>query len=132
MVTKINSCEFESLNLEPLKLDEKIMQEKREYRRFKLCLDSEVGYTDQNGREKQINLKTNNISCKGVFLKTFQPLALGTKLKLKIFLPIGNFMEDQRKSVIQCQGTVVRALYSKGMAVCFDKKCRICPLEKAD
>jgi c-di-GMP-binding flagellar brake protein YcgR len=105
------------------------MYERRKYRRFDLNLESQVIYRDHYGVQQQMQLSTRDISCKGVFLLTNKPLEPSTSLELQIILPIKSKEEQMSKTMVHCEGKVVRTHKSQGMAVHFDKKCQIFPLE---
>ncbi len=105
------------------------MEEKREYKRFKLNLEANIIYCDHNGHQKEMSLLTRDISCKGVFLSTCKPLELKTPVKMQIVFQVKEPSNGGKNSLIQCQGHVVRVQESQGMAVIFDKQCKLYSLD---
>jgi len=96
--------------------------------RFTLELPALISMIDESGKQRAFEVRTKNICAGGAFLLTDKPLLVGTDIKMDLILPLDNLekMGGQR-SRIDVSGSVIRT-ESQGMAVCFDKKYNISPI----
>jgi len=96
--------------------------------RFTLELPALISMIDESGKQRAFEVMTKNICAGGAFLLTDKPLLVGTDIKMDLILPLDNLekMGGQR-SRIDVSGSVIRT-ESQGMAVCFDKKYNISPI----
>ena len=104
------------------------MKERRQFERFQLELSARIEPIAL-GKKQVYELKTRDISSSGAFLYTPEPFPEGTRLKMDLTV----LSEKIKKltglnSLIECEGTIVRVT-PIGVAVCFDKECRISSLK---
>lgn len=99
------------------------MEERRALQRFEMELPVRV--SRKTDCRENIMLRTFNISSQGAFIGTDQPFPVGTRLDMDVFLINGAGSKDD---VISTHGEVVRT-GPTGMAVRFDDKYRILPVE---
>ena len=105
-------------------------EERRKMDRFTLELPAGISIPDESGKPRTFNVVTRNICAGGAFLQTDDPLSEGTYVKIDLILSLNNFTGLEGKgSRIDVSGTVVRT-ESQGMAVCFDKRYRISPVNE--
>lgn len=103
-------------------------EEKRKMDRFTLELPALISMMDETGKQKAFEVMTKNICAGGAFLLTDKPLVLGTDIKMDLILPLDNILKmEGKRSRIDVSGEVIRT-ESQGMAVRFDKKYNISPL----
>jgi Tfp pilus assembly protein PilZ len=107
------------------------MMEKRKLERFDLEIPSTIESLDQSSKTDVVESLTSNICSGGAYFKTNQPLAVGTEIKIDLFLPLNKFKRLKsicEKVHIDLRGIV---LYSDphGMGVCFDENYEIRPLK---
>jgi hypothetical protein len=96
------------------------MDERRNLARFNLRLRS-ILRKRQNGGEV-LELFTRDVSSKGAFFITGDPLPIDTSLAMTLFLPVG----ESASSKISVAGKVVRT-ENDGMAVRFDPSYTLVP-----
>ena len=101
--------------------------EKRKLQRFDLKIPSKIESLSQSSKTDAVELLTSNICSGGAYFKTNQPLAVGTEIKIDLFLPLNKFKQVKsicEKVQINLRGIV---LYSDphGMGVCFDENYRM-------
>ena len=97
--------------------------------RFKLQLLSQISVSGEGQDLKTIKLMTRDVSAGGAFFKTSEPLSIGTKVNLDLILNIERIKElGGNAALINLTGTIIRTS-EDGMAVCFDKKFDISPLD---
>ena len=102
------------------------MNEKRTIKRFAIEVDAKICV--ENKKDTEASLKkclTRNISSQGAFLLTHQPLPVGTKVGIHLFIPALPSTEKlHQTTLIKTTGKIVRT-NSEGMAVCFNTRCRV-------
>lgn len=107
--------------------------DKRKMERFSLELPACISVKDEDGIQKTIELKTDNICAGGAFFKIDKPLSVGTDVIMKVLLPFKEIKTINHKvpkvSCIDVTGSVMRR-ERHGMAVFFDKKYHISPFFK--
>ena len=101
--------------------------EKRKLERFDLKIPSKIESLSESSKTDVVELLTSNVCSGGAYFKTNQPLAVGTEIKIDLFLPLNKFKQVKsicEKVHINLSGIV---LYSDphGMGVCFDEKYKI-------
>ena len=97
----------------------------RNDRRFSLDLPATVSVEKTILPEKNLKLKTANISAGGVFFKTPNFLPVGTQVKIDLELAIDGIKKIKRKrALIELAGVVIRSKEG-GMAVSFTKNYKI-------
>ena len=101
------------------------MENRRAMQRFFLNLVSIVKVSEEKRelKSKYQYAIAENICAGGVYLRTFQPLGLNTKVMIELFLPVQEYLFPVQKniSLIKVSGTVIRS-ENAGMAVKFDKE----------
>mgnify|MGYP006301037257 FL=1 len=108
------------------------MIERRSVFRFKLQFPTRIEVLNGRGGSNReiLNLKTRDISSKGAFIETQDPLPEGTHIKLDIFYSLPkNQISAGANSLIQAEGKILRS-QPDGMAVSFKGACRIVPLDQ--
>ena len=104
--------------------------EKRKMERFALKFPALLSMTDESGRPRALEVMISDICAGGAFFKTSAPLSVGTRVKMDLILPLDKFKTGKQvKTHIDVSGSVIRT-ESQGMAVCFDKKYYISPLNR--
>jgi hypothetical protein len=97
--------------------------------RFSLKLPALLSMMDENEKQQTFEFMISDICAGGAFFKTDHPLSVGTDVKMDLILPLDKFKKFGRKrSRVDVSGSVIRT-NDKGMAVCFNKKFRITPLD---
>jgi len=103
---------------------------RRKMDRFTLELPAVISITDEREKPRTFNVVSRNICAGGAFLQTDEPLSEGTYVKIDLILSLNNLQGMEGKgSRIDVSGTVVRT-ESQGMAVCFDKRYQISPVNE--
>jgi hypothetical protein len=100
--------------------EQKVHSERRNISRFDLRLRSFLKKL-QNG-EEVLELFTRDVSSKGAFFLTSEPLPINTPLDMTLFLPVGRSLHSR----ISVAGKVVRT-EDEGMAVRFDPSYTLAP-----
>jgi len=93
--------------------------DKRKMERFDLKLPTKISWTRKHKEKRLIELMTNNICAGGAYFEMNRPLPKGTGVKLDLILELWG-----RQSRIDVSGFVTRTNH-QGMAICFDKNCKI-------
>jgi len=105
--------------------------EKRKMERFALNLPALLSIKDENGNTRAFEFMIRDICAGGAFFKTDTPLSVGTDVKMDLIISLDKVEsgknEKNNRSHIDVSGSVIRT-ESQGMAVCFDKKYSISPL----
>ena len=105
---------------------------KRQMERFNLSIPTVITLEDHelSDRKNQRELKTKNVCAGGAFFVTNDPLKIDTKVNVNLHLAFytGN-VAHERHSNIHVSGSVVR-IEPGGMAIQFDEKYQIYPLQK--
>ena len=105
------------------------MKERRLHRRLNIPLPVRVNA--MNGSVLMaLDLEARDISYSGTFIPTLTSFPEGTRFILDFTIPSDNLKDFQNvDSLIGCAGTMVRS-DSHGIAIKFDKECRIENLKK--
>ena len=107
-----------------------LMREKRRVERFELHIETLCKVHDEGIGDETHMLLTNNISSEGAFLRTTNPLPVGTNIDLNFLLSqeeLSNDTDDQKIN-IWTSGKVVRT-DEMGMAVEFEKLYKVSQLK---
>jgi len=103
---------------------------KRKIERFFLELPIYLTVNNSNRKQKTLELQTSNICSDGAFVKTDEPLSIGTMVDISIILSLKRLTKFKgKKSLINVSGFVIRT-DQRGMAIRFDNKSKISPYEK--
>jgi hypothetical protein len=103
--------------------------EKRKMERFFLELPTCLIVNNSNRKQETLDLQTSNVCAGGAFVKTDEPLSIGTKVVISMIISLERLKKFRgKKSLINVSGSVVRT-DEKGMAICFDEKYTISPYE---
>jgi hypothetical protein len=104
------------------------MQEQRKLQRFDLALASSIEILDamQVMAKDPESCMTRDVSSGGAFFLTSHPLSTGTMVKVSMLLRPDTPSQGSGCGQMQATGYVVRT-EPTGMAVCFNKRCRIVP-----
>ena len=103
--------------------------EKRKMERFSLELPTCITVNNSNRKQETFEFKISNVSADGAFIKTDEPLSVGTEVSISMILSLKRIKKfREKKSLINVSGSVIRR-DEKGMAVCFNGKCTISPYE---
>ena len=106
------------------------MIEKRMVERFDLQLEAFVSLPGSVSQDESESMVTRDISMCGAFLKTDNPLPVGSKVCVDMILTLGGQKkQNAQKAWIKASGKVLRT-DTEGMAVGFDEQSRILPLSK--
>ena len=106
------------------------VMEKRTMERFDLKLPGQIRFI-RDSNEETIDLLTSNVCSEGAFFSTEKPLPIDTRVNIDLVLPLNRLKKREgKRSLIKSSGKVVRT-DQKGMAICFDEKCKISPLSEA-
>ncbi len=106
------------------------MIEKRMMKRFRLELPASVSVQGEDGDQATIDFQTTDISGRGAFFPTDDPLPIACKVNIELILPLDDIKNTERNgSLIKVSGMVIRT-NQKGMAICFDANYKILPLER--
>jgi hypothetical protein len=99
------------------------LTEKRKVERFDLQIETIVQIQDESGMDRTQRLFTRDISSNGVFLKSNNPLPIGTMIDLNFLLSLNELNVDSaNKAVtINTSGIIIRT-EEQGFAVQFDKQ----------
>jgi len=82
----------------------------------------------RSGRKQVFNLESRDISAYGAFINSTEPFPIGTPFKLELTAPSKRIKElTGAQSLIECEGKVSRST-PEGVAIRFDRKCRIMSL----
>jgi PilZ domain len=100
--------------------EQQVHPDRRNISRFELRLRSLLKRL-QNG-EEVVELFTRDVSSKGAFFLTSEPLPIDTTLDMTLFLPVGQTLHSR----ISVAGKVVRT-EDEGMAVRFDPGYTLAP-----
>ena len=106
------------------------MREKRKVERFELHIETLCKAQDEGIGDETNMLLTNNISSEGAFLRTTNPLPVGTNIDLNFLLSqeeLSSNTNDQKIN-IWTSGKVVRT-DEMGMAVEFEKLYKVSQLK---
>ena len=103
------------------------MKERRQYERFLLEMPARMEAISWD-RKQLFEFQTKDISAAGAFINTFDQFPEGTRFKINLTVVSEKIKKlTGAKSLIECEGNVVRSTPT-GMAIQFDKKCRIMSL----
>lgn len=103
--------------------------EKRKMERFLLELPTCLIVNNSNRKQETLELQTSNVCAGGAFLKTDEPLSIGTKVRVSMILSLKRLKKFRgEKSLVNILGSVIRT-DDKGMVICFDEKYTISPHE---
>ena len=102
------------------------MSEKRKVERFELHIEALCKVHDDEIGDKTHTLLTDNISSEGAFLRTTNPLPVGTNIDLNFLLSQGELRSDTKETKINIwtSGKVVRT-DEMGMALEFEKLYKV-------
>ena len=102
--------------------------ERRKMERFSLEVPAMLSIADKSEQPMAFEVMTDNICAGGAFFITDKHMSVGTDVKMDLILSlkVNNNIED-KKTHIDITGRVIRA-DERGVAVCFDKKYNISPL----
>jgi len=104
--------------------------EKRKMERFALNLPALLSIKAESGNTRAFEFMIRDICAGGAFFKTDTPLSVGTDVKMDLIIPLDKFKTGKNnRSRIDVSGSVIRT-EGQGMAVCFDKKYSITPLNR--
>ena len=98
-------------------------EDKRKLERFHLQVSAQIESMEVTESDQPIDLMTVDISSGGAFFPTEQPLPPGTRVTVRLVLPLEKLqvMEQINKKVtVTLEGTVLRT-EPKGMAVSFGR-----------
>lgn len=101
-----------------------LTKERRNFERFDLGLPAEVEFFEP-AQTSTLLLRTDNISAGGVFFRTANSIAEGTKVRLDVTVT-SKFLKEQTgaQGLIRIQGRVVRS-NSLGTAISFAQDYQI-------
>jgi len=103
------------------------MKERRQYERFRLSRPARMEMVTSH-RKKIFDFETRDISAGGAFINTTKQFLEGTRFKLNITISSERIKDlTGINSLIENTGKVVRST-PKGMAIQFDRDCRILSL----
>jgi len=103
--------------------------ENRKMERFFLELPTCLIVNNSDRKQKTLELQTSNVCADGAFVKTDEPLSIGTKVSVSMILSSERLKKfGGKKSLINISGSVIRT-DEKGMAISFDEKYTISPYE---
>ena len=104
--------------------------ERRKMERFSLELPAKLMWSFKDRKHESLELMTSNICAGGAFFKTQKPLSMGTDVKVNLILHLDKIQKrGSKRSIIDVSGSVIRT-DNKGMAICFDKRYKILPLNR--
>ena len=102
--------------------------DRRQVERFSLEVPALISRMDESVTQKPFEVVTQNISSGGAFFLTDEPISTMTHLEMDLIIsPNKNNKFNDQKTYIHLSGSVVRK-EAHGLAVCFDKKYFISPL----
>jgi hypothetical protein len=102
--------------------------ERRQVERFSLQMPALISMMNESVTQKPFEVITQNISSGGAFFITNEPILTGTHLEMDLILSSKkDAVFKEKKTYIHVSGAVVRT-GEHGLAVCFDKKYFISPL----
>jgi NAD(P)H-flavin reductase len=102
---------------------------KRKMERFFLELPIYLTVNRSNSKQGILKLQTSNVCADGAFVKTDEPLSIGTKVDIRMILSLEKLTKFRgKKSLINVSGVVIRT-DQRGMAIRFDNKFKISPCE---
>ena len=100
---------------------------KRKMERFFLELPICLTVNNSNRKQETLELQTSNVCADGAFVKTDEPLSIGTKVDISMTLSLERLKKFRgKKSLINVSGFVIRT-DQQGMAIRFDNKYKISP-----
>jgi PilZ domain len=103
--------------------------ERRKMERFSLELPALLSMMDESGIHKSLDVMTKNICSDGAFFITYTPMSVGTDVKMDLILSLNiDDKFNEIKTHIDVSGAVIRT-EEHGIAVCFDRKPNISPLD---
>ena len=103
------------------------MSERRELERYDLATPAKVIVNRSKGKKEVLSLHTRDLSSKGAFIVTDEPVEEGASLSLEFVLPMEKLMSliDMKSKVrLEVKGTVVRST-GDGIAVSFNENYKI-------
>ena len=109
-------------------------REKRRLERYDLEVPAEIEVIGAGLEKGTQNLLTINICSGGAFFQTTQPLAVGTKIKINLVLPLDKLKEairDHQGVCVHVTGRVLRSA-PDGMAVAFNQDYRFGPVRAGE
>jgi c-di-GMP-binding flagellar brake protein YcgR len=102
--------------------------ERRKMERFSLELPAMLSVVNKSGQPMALEVKTDNICAGGAFFLTDTHMPVGTDVGMDLILSLKtNDKIEEKKTRIDIAGRVIRT-DERGVAVCFDKKYNISPL----
>jgi hypothetical protein len=102
--------------------------ERRKMERFSLEVPALLSVLDKSGQPIALEVMTNNICAGGAFFITNTHMPVGTDVEMDLILSLkANDQIEDKKTRIDVSGRVIRT-DERGVAVCFDKKYNISPL----
>ena len=107
------------------------LMENRKLQRFDLEIPSRIESLSKGSKEGVVELLTSNICCGGAYFKTNQSLAVGTEIKVDLFIPLSKFKQLESicdKVHINLSGIVLHS-DSHGMGVCFNENYKMWQLK---
>ena len=99
-------------------------EERRRLERFDLEAPTKIEVQIGAGRRDVLSLMTRDISSRGAYVNTRQPLEEGVSVKLELLLSVEmlqRFVGARGKARVRVKGKVVR-VDENGMAIQFDRK----------
>jgi hypothetical protein len=104
--------------------------EKRKMERFDLKFSALLSMMDESRNQRAFEVMIGDICSGGAFFKISAPLPVGTRVKMNLILSQDKFNIGKRiETHIDVSGSVIRT-ERQGIAVCFDKKYSITPLNR--
>lgn len=103
-----------------------LMKERRLYKRHTVRLPSKIEAILPSGKKNIYDLETKDISIGGVFIytKEWYSFPEGTRFVIDLTIPSSNKELTTVKSLMECNGTMVRST-SEGIAIKCDAECEI-------
>jgi c-di-GMP-binding flagellar brake protein YcgR len=103
------------------------MKERRQYERFPLTLPPRMEMISSS-QKRIFEFQTRDISAGGAVINTTEQFPEDTRFKFDLTVSSKKIKElTGAKSLIECEGNVVQST-STGMAIHFDRNCRIMSL----
>ena len=107
----------------------KVMEEKRGMTRYDLVVPAVVKVANSHRGLKGFQAYTRDVSSQGTFLKMKQPLELGRRVEIELYLSINKlqeFFKLHEKVCVKVRGEVIR-IEQGGVGISFDKRYTILP-----
>jgi hypothetical protein len=102
--------------------------ERRKMERFSLEVPAMLSIMDKSGQPMALEVTTDNICAGGAFFITDTHMSVGTDVGMDLILSLkANDKIEEKKTRIDISGRVIRT-DERGVAVCFDNKYNISPL----